>query len=559
MLIPFLQTFTSDGGQAFQTGVGWVDQYILDVEGSKIDRAYRICGIILVATLARSAIGYAAEVYSTISRARIVQYLRNRIVEQLRTVSYSFFSNRRGGDILNSIMNEITRSSAAVSVVFNVISQGAVILMYFSLMVWISWKLSLLAAVVFGVLAAGLTYLMRLVRRGGKRISQANSSFSSRITEFIEGVRTVILYNRQPYEKNRLEDAVGEIAETTIETRKRKAVIQPLSQAVVSSVLIVLILFALQFYVLQGELEIAFLLTFLFALFRLMPKVHNLNSQRGVWAENRAGLSRVAELIDDSGKPYLSDGTKEAKPPQESISFENVWFAYDSDDLVLRDINIRLEAGDMTALVGSSGAGKTTLADLIPRLHDPTSGRVLLDGVDLREFKVRSLRDQIAVVSQDTYIFNDTAEANIEYGRLGASSQEIREVAKMANAHQFITEMEDGYDALLGDRGMRLSGGQRQRIAIARALLNDPKVLILDEATSDLDSISEKLVQRSMERLMEGRTVLAIAHRLSTIENADKVIVLEDGEVVEKGSYEELLSRGGKLWEYHNIQTQETA
>jgi ABC-type multidrug transport system fused ATPase/permease subunit len=226
---------------------------------------------------------------------------------------------------------------------------------------------------------------------------------------------------------------------------------------------------------------------------------------------------------------------------------------------VLTGIDLRIPAGRMVALVGGSGAGKTTLADLIPRFHDPTAGRILLDGVDLQEFDVASLRERIGIISQHTYIFNDTVRANLQYGNLDASFDDLRRAAEQANALEFIEEMEAGFDTVLGDRGTRLSGGQRQRIAIARALLKDPSILIMDEATSNLDSVSEKLVQESVDRLMGGRTVIAIAHRLSTIKNADWVVVLEEGRIVEQGPYDALVARGGALSTYHQMQFQPAA
>jgi subfamily B ATP-binding cassette protein MsbA len=236
------------------------------------------------------------------------------------------------------------------------------------------------------------------------------------------------------------------------------------------------------------------------------------------------------------------------------VVFDSVDFAYESDRLVLKDINVEMKTGSTVALVGGSGAGKSTLADLIPRFYDPTRGRALLDGTDLRELDLHSLREKIGIVSQNTYIFNDTLRANIGYGNLDADFDAIQRAARQANALEFIEEMDEGFDTVLGDRGVRLSGGQRQRIAIARALLRDPEILILDEATSSLDSVSEKLVQQSLDTLMEGRTVIAIAHRLSTVENADWVIVLEKGRVVEQGPYADLLQRKGWLWKYHRMQ-----
>ena len=231
-------------------------------------------------------------------------------------------------------------------------------------------------------------------------------------------------------------------------------------------------------------------------------------------------------------------------------------FGYDADSLVLHNITLTIEKGKTTALVGASGAGKSTLADLIPRFYDPTAGRILLDGVDLREFKIDSIRRKMAVVSQDTFIFNTTARSNISYGSENATDEEIYEAARLANAMSFIQELPQGFDTILGDRGIRLSGGQRQRIAIARALLRNPEILILDEATSALDSVSEQLIQESIDKISVGRTVIAIAHRLSTIKNADKVIVMEQGRTVEQGSYQDLLSQRGELWKYHQMQNQ---
>jgi subfamily B ATP-binding cassette protein MsbA len=261
-------------------------------------------------------------------------------------------------------------------------------------------------------------------------------------------------------------------------------------------------------------------------------------------------------LLRTDDKPYLPEGERRAASLEKAITFDHVDFSYEPGEPVLHDVCIQIERGKTTALVGGSGAGKSTLVDLIPRLYDPDTGTIRYDGIDIREFTLASLRSRMAVVSQSTFIFNDTVRANIAYGRPDATEAEIRAAAEQANATGFIREMSDGFDTLLGDRGIRVSGGQRQRIAIARAILQDPEILILDEATSSLDSISEQLVQESLERLMAGRTVIAIAHRLSTIENADWVVVLEDGRVVEQGPYDALLQKREHLWSYHSIQFQ---
>jgi subfamily B ATP-binding cassette protein MsbA len=553
MLIPFLQTFTEDG-KTFQTGVRWVDTYLLGAEASTVGRMYRICGLILVSTLARSGLQYLSSVFKIISRARIIQDLRQRVANRLTSVAPAFYATTRTGEILNSVTNEVSRTVGALTAIFGFVKTGSLVAMYVVVMILISWELSLIVFAAFLALSMALSNLIARIRSRGKKITQANANFADRISEFISGARTAIAYNVRDTERERLHQAAERAADANIHTNKQSKIIQPLSQAVVSTVLIVIVVVAVQHFVLAGALSMALLLTFLFALFRLMPKFHALNHQRGLWAKNRAGLSNVAALIRAEDKPSLDDGSKPARPLQRAIEFDGVSFGYTSGEPVLNDIDLRIEKGETTALVGSTGAGKSTLVDLIPRFYDPTEGRILYDGADLRDFEIASLRERIAVVSQSTHIFNKTAAENIAYGTPEATAADIREAAAGANAREFIEDMENGFQTMLGERGVRVSGGQRQRIAIARALLRDPGILILDEATSDLDSVTEQLVQNALQRLMEDRTVVAIAHRLSTIDDADKVVVLEDGEIVERGSYSDLLAHRGKLWEYHNTQ-----
>lgn len=553
MLVPFLQTFTDDTA-SFRTGVEWIDTTLLGAGQSDVGRMYRICALILVATWCRSTLSYLSSVYTTISRARIVEDLRRRVTDRLASVALSYYATTRTGDVMNTVTNEVSRTAGALTALFGFVSKGALMLMYLALMFWISWTLSLIAIAAFAVLSGALTLLLRRIRARGEEITRTNASFTDRIAEFITGIRTVTAYTMRDAEREALHAAAEASADAVIRTNKQSRLIQPLSQAVVSTVLVLLVVVAVQHFVLEGVLSMAFLLTFLFALFRMMPNIHAINSQRGTWAKNSAALSNVADLIRPDEKPYLQNGRQPAGPLGDAIIYDDVSFAYEPDAPVLKNIDIRFEQGATTALVGSSGAGKSTLVDLIPRFYDPTEGRILYDGTDLRRFDVTSLRQQIAIVSQKTHIFNDTARANVAYGAPNATEEDVRRAARRANAYAFIEEMSEGFDTVLGEQGVRVSGGQRQRLAIARALLQDPEILILDEATSDLDSISEQRVQESLEALMRGRTVIAIAHRLSTIENADQVIVLEDGRIVEAGTYDELLDHEGQLWDYHRTQ-----
>lgn len=555
MLIPFLQTLSKDSG-SFSTGVEWIDVYLLGSDSTALVRMYRICGVILVATWLRGITGYLTGVFATISRARIVQNLRERIIDQLNSVSLSFFARRKHGDLVHDVTNEVGRAASTLGVMFNFFTDGMLLVAYAAIMVVISWQLALVALGMFLLLGVGLSGIIQSIRERGQEITESGKGFTGLITEFLSGVRTVTAYNTQDFERKRLKAGAQRAANAVIETKKRRGLLQPLSQALISTFILIMVVWSVQTFVFTGELDMALILTFLFALFRTTPLIHRLNDQRGILAETQAGLDSIAELLATDDKPYLPEGSKIAPRLQHGIQFEDVDFAYRSSDLVLKNVNLHIERGKTTALVGASGAGKSTLADLVPRFYDPTHGRLLYDSVDLRNFKVSSLRDRIAIVSQDTHIFNDTAFANIAYGSSETTIGQIREVAEQANALEFIEDLEDGFDTVLGERGVRLSGGQRQRIAIARAILEDPEILILDEATSSLDSISEKLVQQSLEHLMADRTVLAIAHRLSTIENADWVVVLENGEIVEQGTYGALIERRGQLWEYHSTQFQ---
>jgi len=556
MLIPFLQNLFGESGSSFRTGWEWFDLHILGVETSKISQLYRICGLILLSTWLRSGLGYLSSLYGIKARQHVLEDLRMRAIDQLLHVSLRYYSTTRTGAIINTLSNELNRVGNALTVTLNFSKQFFLLAVYFTFMVWVSWELSLFVIAVFGILVFGLNGLIRSIRAGGVDMSQAYEDFMSLAEQFLAGIKTVFAYNMQEYERERLAQATKEIEQSVIETRRRSVAVSPVSQAVVSAVLVGVIAVATQYLVMPGILSLTGFLAFLFALFRVMPISYALNEQRGQWASFDAAIEKLGTLLRRDDKPYLTNGDRQTPPFRHSVVFDGVWFGYESDKPVLKNINLEIRQGETTALVGASGAGKSTLVDLILRFYDPTAGCILYDGADLRDFDIRSLREKMAIVSQDTHIFNDTVAMNIAYGSEDISMEHIRVAASRANALEFIEEMPDGFSTVLGDRGVRVSGGQRQRIAIARAMLQDPEILILDEATSDLDSISEMLVHESLDQLMNGRTVVAIAHRLSTIEHADQVLVLENGRVAERGTYEELVNQKGQLWEYHKIQYQ---
>ena len=553
-LFAFLQGLLEPNAAPIRTGIGWFDLWILGVNAPVSERLYRISALILLTTWLRSGLSYWGQVYSQMAQIRLTDRLRKQLFEQFQALSLSYFSQTRSGELLNSLTREISQIRQAISVISVLIAKGATLLVYVLSIFLLSWQLTVISTMLFGLLSVGLSTLIARVREASFEISRAFGSFVSLAMEFISGIRTVQAFATQEFERRRFHRASGRIVKASEKVILARTLVGPLSQGIATTILIGILVLAVAILIPNGQLQSASLLTFLLVLNRLMPIVKQLNGARAQLSSFQGALSNVRELLRTDNKTYLKGGTVQFSRLKRAIEFVSVDFSYDADKPVLHNINLTIQRGQTTALVGASGAGKTTLADLIPRFYDPTRGQILIDGIDLREFELNSLRRKMAVVSQDTFIFNTSVWNNIAYGTEGANEGEIREAARLANALEFILELPEGFETLLGDRGVRLSGGQRQRIAIARALLREPEILILDEATSALDSVSERLIQESLEELSVGRTTIAIAHRLSTIVRAAQVVVLEQGHIVEQGQYQELLEQNGKLWKYHQLQ-----
>ncbi|MCX7595883.1 MAG: ABC transporter ATP-binding protein/permease, partial [Fischerella sp.] len=489
-------------------------------------------------------------VYTDSAQLNLADRLRKQIFEQLQALPLSYFAKSRSGELINTMTTEIERLKQAFGGVGFLITRTMTVSVYLLAMFMISWELSIISVLIFSLLAVGLSTLNARIRETSFGISNANANFASTATEFINGIRTIHSFGTQEFERQRFYKASNNLLNSSIKVVMAWTLVRPLAEGIATTVLISLIVISFT----KLTLPVASLLTFFFVLVRLVPNIQDINGTVAYLSTLKGSLEKLKDILRTDDKTYFHNGNILFSGFKRSIDIVSVDFGYDPSNLVLQNITLTIERGKMTALVGASGAGKTTLADLITRFYDPTRGQVLIDGVDLREFEINSLRRRMAVVSQDTFIFNTSIWNNIAYGTPEASQAQIREAARLANALEFIEEMPEGFDTQLGDRGVRLSGGQRQRIAIARALLRDPEILILDEATSALDSLSERLIQESIEKLSVGRTVIAIAHRLSTIIRADKVVVLEQGRIVEQGQYQELLEQRGKLWKYHQIQ-----
>lgn len=550
----FLQGLTNPHESPIHTGIYWLDSWVLGTYSPSSERIVRLSALILIVIWLQAIFIYLGQLYSRLVAINLTERLRRSLFEQLQSLSLKFYSSTKAGELINSIRGETNQLQQAFGVISVFITQGATLLIYVGLMFILSWKLLLAAFLVFCLLSVVVSNISARVREASFDVPKANGQFSTNTLEFIHGIRTVHASATHDFERKRFYKSTRLVAKSMVKVAKLSAIVGPLTQAISGTLLILMVAFAYNSLVESGQMRTVTLLTFLLALSRTMPVVTKLN---GAWTRLNAfqgAFHNIKELLRCDNKPYIENGSLPFSSLKCSIDFVSVDFGYTFDEPVIQDITLSIIKGQTTALVGSSGAGKTTLADLIPRFYDPMQGKILVDGVNLREFDIHSLRQRLAIVSQDTFIFNASVRYNIAYGLDEIDEKAVWEAAHQANALNFIQELPEGLDTPLGDRGVRLSGGQRQRIAIARALLRNPEILILDEATSALDSVTERLIQESLERLSEGRTVISIAHRLSTIVRADKVVVLEQGNIVEQGGYQELLERRGMLWKYHQIQ-----
>ncbi|WP_299487745.1 heterocyst formation ABC transporter subunit HepA [Acaryochloris sp. IP29b_bin.137] len=550
----FLQSLAKPDEFPIRTGFDWFDVHVLATRAPVDQRIYRIAFLILLMTWIQSAFQYFSLLYSKLTAFSLVDRIHKSIFEQLQSLSLSFFFKKSSGELINILRGETDQIQHVLISMSMLVTQGFTMLVYVALMLTLSWQLFLGALVGFSLLSVVISKITSRVREASFDVPAANKQLTSIGLEFIDGIRTVHSCVTQEYERQRFYRASQNVLNARAKVGRLAVAVQPLTRGMAGTMLIVMVAFAFNSLVRPGHMRTATLLTFLVTLSRTMPLLTQINGSLARMSSFQGSFNSVSELLRRDNKQYLMNGSQIFSQLTHSIDFIAVDFSYHSDEVVLKDITLSIKKGQTTALVGSSGAGKSTLAELIPRFFDPSQGSILIDGVDLRDLDINSFRSRMAIVSQDTFIFNTSVRDNIAYGLDHIDEDLILEVARQAGALDFILELPHGFDTNLGDRGTRLSGGQRQRIAIARALLRNPEILILDEATSALDSETERVIQESLAKLAIGRTVIAIAHRLSTIAQADKVVVLEQGCIVEQGRYQNLLERRGLLWKYHQMQ-----
>jgi ATP-binding cassette, subfamily B, bacterial MsbA len=483
--------------------------------------------------------------------ASIGHRLRCAILHQLLSVGQSYLDTHDSGKMLNTLATETWRVSSACTVLAGMVINLCMTLIFTILLFLISWKLML----VTGCALLVISQLIRRLTRQGKRLSAqataANGELTQRMLETLDGLQLVRAFGREGHELQRFEVASRAVSKAFFRLDRISGLVHPLSEVLTVSLLLGILLVVAM--ATPGQMAVS--LTFLVLLYRLQPRVKQLDVDRVALDSYSASVEDVRSLLDESNKPYLRSGPRVPASIEKGITFENVSLQYDSEkSAALKQVSCSINVGETTAFVGPSGAGKSTLISLICRFYDPSAGRLLVDGVPLPELNLEWWRTRIAVVSQEIYLFNASVAENIRYGKLDATPEELVEAACKAHAMEFIEELPEGFETILGDRGVRLSGGQRQRLALARAFIRDPQILILDEATNSLDLISEGVVQDALEEFGRNRTVLIIAHRISTIEHADKVIVLDSGRVVESGTFTQLLAAEGLFSRFYALQ-----
>ena len=485
----------------------------------------------------------------------VTRDLRDALLRHLQRLPIGYFQRTKTGQIMSTVLADTEQTRAVITeVVTRTLQNGTMIIVNIVVLLLISPRLTLLALVIAPLLTLALQPILRTLRRGHRRLRGEYGEITSVLQEVISGVRLVKSFRGEPYEDARFARANDSYSSGAARITRIAFLSQPLTELIGTTIAVLILWIGAQQALVGGSMDGAQLITFMIIVMRLLPPLKQLSQMPTTAQQSLAAAERLFAVLDQPAEHQLDRGTRTVDGLRDGIEFDRVTFAYDQEP-VLTDVSFRARRGDIVALVGPSGAGKSTLVDLIPRFYEPTGGRILVDGVDTKEIRLDALRSLTGIVSQDTVLFNDTVLRNIAYGAAASHSREqVIQAARDANAHDFILELPQGYDTVLGERGTRLSGGQRQRLAIARALLSDPPILILDEATSALDTESERLVQEAIERLLEGRTVFVIAHRLSTVAHASLILVLDRGKVVERGTHEELLSRHGMYHRLHSLQ-----
>jgi ATP-binding cassette subfamily B protein len=534
---------------------GWLNQFIVSTVGQDKLAVLRFAALAVLVVAVVDAICTYTEKYVTTSVGQWVMHdLRRTLYHHIQRLSLAYHDRKQTGDLISRVTNDIDAiqtfiASGLLGVLVNCLTLFGMV----GVMLYINWRFTLIALSIAPVLFAVVYSYTRRIKKASREVRKKEGEMVSVMQEVLSSIRVVKAFAREEYEERRLEEESLESVEIAMRARSLKAKLSPLVGLIVAGGTAVVLWFGARM-ALSGALSAGSLVVFIMYLGKMYKPMQELSKMTDTYSKASVGYERIQEVLNTDGEIKDLPGARHAPRFKGQIEFDHVNFGYDADRLVLRDVSFNIEQGHVAALVGPTGAGKSTIISLIPRFYDPISGVVKIDGQDIRRFQQKSLRQQMSFVLQETLLFHGTIWYNIAYGKPEAKRREILHAAEMANAHEFIDKLPEGYNTMVGERGVTLSGGQRQRIAIARAIIRNTPILILDEPSTGLDAASEKLVFEALDRLMEGRTSIVVAHRLSTIRRANVIFVVKDGTIVESGKQDELLKTGGLYSELYKIQ-----
>ncbi|HEV7329913.1 MAG TPA: ABC transporter ATP-binding protein [Flavisolibacter sp.] len=567
MLLPFLEMiFNGDQlregggmlGDSSNPVVNYIRNFLTEsirLRGS-IPTLGIICILIIVAIFFKNLFLYLAYYVLNPLKNKIVNRLRTELYEKILHLPIGFFTEKRKGDVISRITNDVGEvESSVVGTLEGWVRDPLTILVTLATLFFISYQLTLFVLLCIPVVGFVIGRISRSLKKGSADVAHLNSESLSVLDETLSGLRVIKAFNSEPLLRNRFFGINDKLVTAKNKIGYRRDLASPASELMGVMIFTAILFFGGQL-VLSAQLSLtgSLFIVYLGLFYQLINPTKTLSGSFSNMARGTAAIERIEEILKTKSAVDDNPGGKKLENFTGSIELRNVAFAYDGIP-ILKNINVTIPKGKTVALVGSSGAGKSTLADLVPRFHDVSSGELLIDGVNIKDYSLRSVRDHISIVTQEPILFNDSIEANILLGKQDATQNEIEEAAKVANAYSFITKKEKSFQTNIGDRGTKLSGGERQRLTIARAIVKNPPILILDEATSSLDTESERLVQDAINNMMQNRTSIVIAHRLSTIRHADEILVLQKGEIVERGTHEELLQKQG--YYYRLVQMQE--
>jgi len=559
LLIPFLNALF--GKSQLIPATGFVATLLnttigaLLVVGDQMASLRNVILVVLLAVAVKNALVWLSGQIGVQLQEYVVRDLRDRVYGHLLRLPLPWFTRNKVGQIISRVLTDTNNAKTVVTeLVTRSMWSGAQVIATVVGMFVLSWKLSLAALVVAPVTIGALQPVLRKLRKGYRRLGNDQGEITSLVQEVVSGVRLIKSYGAEPREEARFVTRNAAFARGYVRIGRLSLLSGPVTETLGTFTAVAILWFGAHLVLVEKTLGDSELIVFLIWVMRLLQPLKQLSQVQPAAQQSLASAERLFDILDAPSEMVADRGTIVTPAFDREIRFENVSFAYDGGAEALSDITFTANKGEIVALVGASGAGKSTLVDLLPRFVEPTRGRITMDGVDLRQIKLDALRALTGIVSQDTVLFNDTVRANVAFGRIDATQEQLDAAASAANALGFIRELPEGWDTNLGERGARLSGGQRQRLAIARALLSDPPILILDEATSALDVESERLVQEAIDRLLAGRTVFVIAHRLATIQHADRILVFDQGRLLEEGTHIALLAGGGAYARLHAMQ-----